>query len=162
MGHPYEEAESRRWSRWGTLKPYGERILSRACPFAGSVSSSATAGGLFSTENSPPFNFKWQLALIAWQPIYIYIYYICYIFEQVNLALCRSIAYQEFVAIEEIAKRIHPLINEHKSLSVLAHEAIRERTLSGYLNPGHWLRQAHGGSFFGVQDFLRGVWVFTS
>ncbi len=36
---------------------------------------------------------------------------------------------------------MHPLINERKSLSVLAHEAMQERILSGYFKPGEWLRQ---------------------
>jgi DNA-binding GntR family transcriptional regulator len=34
-----------------------------------------------------------------------------------------------------------PLIREHKSLVDLAHEAIREKILSGHFKPGDWLRQ---------------------
>ena len=34
-----------------------------------------------------------------------------------------------------------PLAREHKSLTELTHEAIRERLLSGYFKPGDWLRQ---------------------
>jgi len=48
----------------------------------------------------------------------------------------------EFVVIQnDMAKEFTPLIGEHKSLAELAHEAIRERILSGYFKPGDWLRQ---------------------
>jgi len=40
-----------------------------------------------------------------------------------------------------MANELMPLISEHKSLAELAHEAIRERILSGYFKPGDWLRQ---------------------
>jgi DNA-binding GntR family transcriptional regulator len=41
----------------------------------------------------------------------------------------------------DLVREFIPLINEHKSLAELAHEAIRERILSGYFKPGDWLRQ---------------------
>jgi DNA-binding GntR family transcriptional regulator len=40
-----------------------------------------------------------------------------------------------------MASQLKPLIHKHNSLSELAHEAIRERILSGYFKPGDWLRQ---------------------
>jgi DNA-binding GntR family transcriptional regulator len=36
---------------------------------------------------------------------------------------------------------LKPITGEHKSKAVLAHEAIREKILSGYFKPGDWLRQ---------------------
>ncbi len=40
-----------------------------------------------------------------------------------------------------MASELTPLLSEHKSLAELAHEAIREKILSGYIKPGDWLRQ---------------------
>lgn len=45
---------------------------------------------------------------------------------------------------------LKPLIQKHDSLSELAHEAIRERILSGYFKPGEWLRQEELSQQLGV------------
>jgi DNA-binding GntR family transcriptional regulator len=40
-----------------------------------------------------------------------------------------------------VVNELIPLINEHRSLAKLSHEAIRDRILSGHFKPGDWLRQ---------------------
>ena len=49
-----------------------------------------------------------------------------------------------------MASELKPLINEHKSLAVLAHEAIREWILYGHIKPGDWLRQEELSQQLGV------------
>ncbi len=49
-----------------------------------------------------------------------------------------------------MASDLKPLINEHKSLAELAHEAIREWILSGHFKPGDWLRQEELSQQLGV------------
>jgi DNA-binding GntR family transcriptional regulator len=48
----------------------------------------------------------------------------------------------EFVVKQsDMLNELKPISGEHKSKAELAHEAIRERILSGYFKPGDWLRQ---------------------
>jgi len=49
-----------------------------------------------------------------------------------------------------MASELTPFISEHKSLAEIAHEAIRERILSGYYKPGDWLRQEELSQQLGV------------
>jgi DNA-binding GntR family transcriptional regulator len=49
-----------------------------------------------------------------------------------------------------MASELKPLIKEHKSLTELAHEAIREWILSGHFKPGDWLRQEELSQQLGV------------
>jgi DNA-binding GntR family transcriptional regulator len=49
-----------------------------------------------------------------------------------------------------MARELKPLINEHKSLAELSHDAIRERILSGNFEPGDWLRQEELSQLLGV------------
>ena len=41
----------------------------------------------------------------------------------------------------EMSNGLKPINSQHKCKAELAHEAIRERILSGYFKPGDWLRQ---------------------
>jgi DNA-binding GntR family transcriptional regulator len=50
----------------------------------------------------------------------------------------------------DLARELTPLVGEHKSLADLAHEAIRDRILSGYFKPGDWLRQEDLSQQLGV------------
>lgn len=49
-----------------------------------------------------------------------------------------------------MVNELTPLINEHRSLSDLSHEAIRDRILSGHFKPGDWLRQEDLSQQLGV------------
>jgi DNA-binding GntR family transcriptional regulator len=49
-----------------------------------------------------------------------------------------------------MASELKPLIREHKSLAELAHEAIRDRILTGHFKPSDWLRQEELSQLLGV------------